>query len=283
LNKFRDFIRKRGLWLGIAVAVVALAYGFAARRSSGGAGIVENAAASLTLPVRQGASGLIGWLENIYGYMFRYDSLVAENAQLETQLAEAQRKLREAEEAERENARFRELLSLSDRHTDFVFEDAKIVDRPSSNWSVSYTIDKGGESGIAVGDCVIDSKYNFVGQIIETGDGWATIRSVIDTDMRIGALVGEGGNAAMVVGDFALMREGETKLSYLTEETQVFAGDVLISSGKGGAFPRGLEIGTVSTVRTEAGGQLAYATVTPSCALGTLSQVFIIKDFNVVD
>jgi len=237
----------------------------------------------LPLPVKQGSSGLIGWLEGIYGYMFRYDTLAAENEDLKVQLAEAQKQLREAEEAKSENERLRDLLALREKHEDFVFEDASIVDRPPSNWSVTYTISKGEESGIAVGNCVIDSKYNLVGQVIEVGSGWATVRSAIDADMRVGTLVGEGGNAAMVVGDFALMQKGEAKLTYLTEETQVLEGDILITSGKGGAFPKGLEIGTVTSVKSEAGGQVEYATVSPSCELGALSQVFVIKDFNVME
>ena len=276
-------MKKNGIRLGVVVLIVAFIYGFTASRASGKAGVVENAAASLTLPVKQGSSGLIGWLEGIYGYMFRYDTLAAENEDLKVQLAEAQKQLREAEEAKSENERLRDLLALREKHEDFVFEDASIVDRPPSNWSVTYTISKGEESGIAVGNCVIDSKYNLVGQVIEVGSGWATVRSAIDADMRVGTLVGEGGNAAMVVGDFALMQKGEAKLTYLTEETQVLEGDILITSGKGGAFPKGLEIGTVTSVKSEAGGQVEYATVSPSCELGALSQVFVIKDFNVME
>ena len=276
-------MKKNGIRLGIVVVLVALIFGFVARGAGGNAGAVENAAASLSTPVDRGSTGLVSWLEGIYGYMFRYDTLAAENEELKVQLAEAQRELRDATDAENENARLRELLSLREKHKDFVFESANIIDRPASNWSETYTISKGEESEIAVGDCVIDSCYNLVGQVIEVGTGWATVRSVIDADMRVGALVGEGGNAAMIVGDFSLMQKGETKLTYLTQETQVLEGDVLITSGKGGAFPKGLVIGTITSVQTEAGGQVEYATVDPASELGALSEVFVIKDFDVVE
>ncbi len=283
MNNFKDYMKKNGIKLGIVVVAVALIYGLAAGRSASGVGAVENAANSISMPVKEGSTGIVGWLESVYGYMFRYDNLVKENEDLKVQLAEARKKLREAEEAESENERLHELLDLREKHEDFVFESANIIDRPASNWSETYTLSKGEESGIKVGNCVIDSKYNLVGQITEVGSGWATVRSVIDADMRVGVLVGEGGNAAMIVGDFALMQKGETKLTYLTEETQVLEGDVLITSGKGGAFPKGLEIGTVASVRTEAGGQVEFAVVDPSSELGALSEVFVIKEFNVVD
>ncbi|MBP8639309.1 MAG: rod shape-determining protein MreC [Oscillospiraceae bacterium] len=283
MTKFKDFIKKNGIRLGIVVVMVALIFGVVARGTNGNAGVVENAAASLSTPVERGSTGFVGWLEGVYGYMFKYDSLAAENEELKVKLAEAEIKLREAKNAENENERLRELLSLREKHKDFVFESANIIDRPSSNWSETYTLSKGEESGVAVGNCVIDSCYNLVGQVIEVGTGWATVRAIIDADIRVGALVGEGGNAAMIVGDFSLMQKGETKLTYLTEETQVLEGDVLITSGKGGAFPKGLKIGTVTAVQTEAGGQVEYATVTPASELGALSEVFVIKDFEVVD
>ncbi len=283
MNKFTDFIKKNGIKLGLVVVVVAFIFGFAANGTSGNSGAVENAAASLSTPVERGSTGLVAWLEGIYGYMFRYDTLAAENEKLKVELAQAEIKLREAEDAQNENERLRELLSLREKHKDFVFESANIIDRPPSNWSETYTLSKGEESGIAVGNCVIDSCYNLVGQVVEVGTGWATVRSVIDADMRVGALVGEGGNAAMIVGDFSLMQKGETKLTYLTDETQVLEGDVLITSGKGGAFPKGLKVGIVTSVQTEAGGQVEYATVAPSSELGALSEIFVIKDFEVVD
>ena len=283
MNKFTDFIKKNGIKLGLVVVVVAFIFGFAANGTSGNSGAVENAAASLSTPVERGSTGLVAWLEGIYGYMFRYDTLASENEKLKVELAQAEIKLREAEDAQNENERLRELLSLREKHKDFVFESANIIDRPPSNWSETYTLSKGEESGIAVGNCVIDSCYNLVGQVVEVGTGWATVRSVIDADMRVGALVGEGGNAAMIVGDFSLMQKGETKLTYLTDETQVLEGDVLLTSGKGGAFPKGLKVGIVTSVQTEAGGQVEYATVAPSSELGALSEIFVIKDFEVVD
>ena len=57
----------------------------------------------------------------------------------------------------------------------------------------------------------------------------------------------------------------------------------MLTSGKGGSFPPGLLIGDVSTVMTEAGGQATYGIVTPACDVSRLSQVFIIKDFEIIE
>jgi rod shape-determining protein MreC len=283
LNKFSSYLKKYGGRLIIAVIVVALISGLVMRDSVNGASALENAAQSISLPSKKAAIGVVGWLENIYGYMFRYDSLAEENRLLNEQVTELENQLRAAKQFEIENVYLREQLALRSQHSDFVLESARIVDRGTSNWNTTLTIGKGTESGIEIGNCVVDSSNNLVGQIIEVGTGWATIRSVIDTDMNVGALVGESGTAAMVVGDFALMREGMTKLTYLTSGAQVFENDIILTSGRGGVFPRGLVIGSVSAVFTEAGGQVESATIIPAANPDGLTQVFIIKSFDVVE
>ena len=87
----------------------------------------------------------------------------------------------------------------------------------------------------------------------------------------------------MVVGEYAMMKNKTAKLTFLADGAQIFEGDEVLTSGSGGAFPAGLVIGTISNVQTEAGGQIEYGIVVPQCELDTLVQVFIIKDFTVVE
>ena len=66
-------------------------------------------------------------------------------------------------------------------------------------------------------------------------------------------------------------------------DVEYFGEDDVLTSGSGGAFPAGLVIGTLTAVQTEAGGQIEYGIVEPQCDLDSLVQVFIIKDFEVVE
>lgn len=283
MNKFGDYLKKYGSRLLAVVILVALIWGAVANRAESGATALENVSENLALPSKEAATGVVGWLENIYGYMFRYDQLVAENQELRMRVAELESLVREAREAKAENENYRQLLELRPKDSRFVLESAKVVDRGTSNWNTTFTLSKGEECGIEVGSCVVDSSYNMVGQVIEVGSGWSTVRSVIDTDMRVGTLVGESGAAAMIVGDFSLMRAGKTKLTYLTNEAQVFENDVLMTSGRGGNFPQGLVIGSIDAVYTEAGGQVEYATVNPAVDPDSLTQVFVVKDFQIIE
>ena len=237
----------------------------------------------LESPVKKVLSSTVNWFNTIYGYLFDYDSLLAENESLRSQLADAQKSARDGVAASEENARLRKLLELRDAHNDYVMESSKIVLWSSSNWSSSFTISKGSASGIELGDPVITEYGVVVGQITELGSTWATVSTLVDVDMSVGAFVGDTGTSGMVVGEYSFMKRNQAKLTYMADGAQIFVGDVVLTSGSGGAFPAGLVIGTLSAVKTESGGQLEYGVVEPGCDFSQLVQVFIIKDFAVVE
>ncbi len=279
----KDYLRKNGIRVGIIVAAVVLLIGITAAARGGQISFVQNITGIMEAPLKRVLSSAVNWVDGIYGYIFEYDSLRAENESLRAQLAEAQESARDGIEASEENTRLRRLLELREQHTDYVLESSKVVLWSSSNWSSSFTISKGSNSGIELGAPVITEYGAVVGQITELGDTWATVSTIIDVDMSVGAFVGVSGNSGMVVGEFGLMRDKQAKLTFLADGAQIFVGDDVLTSGSGGAFPAGLVIGTLTAVQTEAGGQVEYGIVEPQCDLDSLVQVFIIKDFEVVE
>lgn len=279
-----NYLKRHAVKLVIAIVVVALIVGLASRaRENGQAGLLPEAVHTLEGPVQSAVGSVVDWFQGLYGYIYQYDKLVAENESLRRQLAEAQQQVRDSAEAAEENIRLRSLLGYLEKNTSFQTESALITAWDASNWVSAFTISKGSDQGIELGDCVITESGMLVGQISELGTNWATVRTVIDVNMDAGVLVGDSAIAAMVVGDYALMQDGLCKLSYFTEDVTLFTGDSVVTSGRGGAFPSGIVVGTVIELRSEAGGQSYYAVVDPSVDLSMLSQVFIIKDFEVIE
>ncbi len=280
----KAYLKKYGIRLAVIVVLAALIVGLATRqKSDGSAGTLSTVSNGLRSPVQRAVGAMVGWLEGLYGYIYDYDNLVQENEALRTQLAEAQDEARSAAEANEENTRLRTLLGYLEKHTSYVTESALITGWDASNWVSAFTISKGTNYGIAKGDCVITEDGTLVGQVSEIGSNWATVRTIIDVNMNVGVLVGDSEIAAVVVGDYALMKEGCCKLTYFTDDVTLFVGDRVVTSGKGGAFPSRITIGTVTELRSEAGGQSYYAVVQPDVDLSLLSQVFIIKDFEVIE
>ena len=178
---------------------------------------------------------------------------------------------------------FVQILNFQTKHKEFQMEPATVTAAGASNWESTFTISKGTSSGVEPDDCVVDEYGNFVGIITEAGLNWSTVTTLIDTDIELGGLIGRTDGAAILEGDFTLMGQGRLKLSYLPENTQLVAGDEVLTSGKGGVYPSGLVVGAIESVHTDVSGMSRYAVVKPAADLDDLQQVFVIKAFDIVE
>ena len=276
-------MKKYGIRLLALVLVVVVAVSVVNNMGQGRAGTVEDTAGDIRSPFQKVISAVVSRVEELYGYMYRYQMLVQENEMLRAQNADLQQQVREGQQALEENVKLRELNNLRQRHTSFVVESAKVVSWNTSNWASTFTISKGEESGISIGDAVMTEYGVLVGTVRAIGTNWATVETVVDLNANIGVLVGSEETSAMLQGDYTLMGSQYMKLSFVAESGQVITGDLVLTSGAGGLYPQGLIVGTVTSIHTEAAGQVEYAVVEPYTDLNGLTQIFVIKDYQVVE
>lgn len=279
----KDFLRQNGVLLLVIALLASILIGIFTFVLSGEADPLSNIVNTITSPVRGGIAAAADWVEGAYAYVFHKGELEEELDALRTQVGELQEKVRQGEEASRENEQLRDLLGLQARRRDFVFEAAKVTARSTSNWESTLTLSKGSTVGIEAGDCVVTQTGVLVGVVAETGLNWCTVSTIIDTETEIGGIVTRTYSAGVLEGDFSLMNEGKLKLNYLPEGAQLVTGDEVLTSGRGEVFPSGLEVGRVEGVFTDPSGQTRYAVVAPSVALDSLIEVFVIKDFEIVE
>ena len=278
----REFLEKYGLRLLIvttacAVVISVLSY------LSATSGFLQNAVGVLTYPFRSAATAVATWVEDKQRYYKDYSDLLAENEELRVRVAELERDARQAEADRTENALLRDLLELREQRRDFDFESAAIIDRQNTNWTSTLTLNRGTAHGIEKNDCVVSSEGYLVGVVSSVGYNWSTVLTIIDTDTELGARIFRTQEVAVAEGDLALMSEGKLKLTYLSADAQLLSGDIITTSGLGGFYPGGLVVGTVDTVRTDDDGLAQYAVLTPLARLDALTEVFVIKSFDIVD
>ena len=163
----KEYLKKNGIRVGIIVGAVVLIIALGAAARGGKISFMQNVSGIVKAPMQKVLSSAVNWFDSLYGYLYDYDSLMAENESLRSQLADAQKSARDGIAASEENTRLRKLLELREKHTDYEMESAKVVLWSSSNWSSSFTISKGENSGIEIGDPVITEYGAVVGQITE--------------------------------------------------------------------------------------------------------------------
>lgn len=279
----KDFFRQNGILLLVIALLLSILIGVGSAVFGSNADPLSDVFNIVTAPVRGGISAAAGWAEGVSAYVFHYQELHDELEELRVRVAELEEEVREGQEASRENEQLRELLDLQAKRKDFVFESAKVTTRSTSNWESTLTIGKGTSSGIEAGDCVITETGVLVGVVSEVGLNWATVSTVINTDIEMGGIVARTYSAGILEGDFTLMSQGRLKLSYLPDGAQLVSGDEVLTSGKGDIYPSGLVVGQVEGVFTDASGMTRYAVVIPSADFSSLIEVFVIKDFEITE
>ena len=280
----KDFFSKYGVWILAAAAAIAVALSVLTYFSSTST-VLHNAAGVVTSPFRFVSESLSRWVEDKERYYRDYSDLVEENAALKQEIAELRAGARQAERDREENALLRDLIGLAEQRRDFRFESAMILERSNNNWTRTLTLNKGTAQGVAVKNMVVSSASDgyLIGVVTEVGLNWCTVQTIIDTDTELGALLYRTGDTVIAEGDFALMGERRLKLNYLPADTAVLVGDYIVTSGLGGYYPSNIVIGTVESVETDDDGLAQYAVLTPMVDFDTLTEVFVIKDFEIVD
>ncbi len=278
----KNFLKQHGLWVLFAGAVIAVTLALMSYFSTTSSPLV-NLASIVSAPFKSAYTSLVSWIDDKKAYYEDYTALEEENKQLKQQLAEMEQQVRKAQDALDENERLSKLLNLREKYRTFELETATIIEHSSSNWASSLTLNRGTEHGVEVNDCVITESYYLVGIVSEVGQNSCTVLTVVDTDTSLGAQVFRTKDVGVASGDFSLMGSGKLKLSYLPAQTQLLNGDLVVTSGLGEYYPSGLVIGTVDEVQMDDSGATRYAVVEPSAPLDELTEVFIVKSFDIVD
>ncbi|MBQ9058305.1 MAG: rod shape-determining protein MreC [Atopobiaceae bacterium] len=193
--------------------------------------------------------------------------LKAENERLTAELTE----LREAEQTA---IRLEALLGLKNSYK-LESTSARIVSNSTDSWVSSVTIDKGSSSGLAVGMPVSDSA-GIIGQIIECGLSSSVVRLMSDEHSSISAMLQSSRAQGMVVGS----ADGSLSLNLVRTDQSVEPGDMVVTSGIGGVFPKGLPLAKVAHVDKPTGGLYYEIRLTPLSALNTYEEVIVITSLT---
>ena len=244
---------------------------------------LPNLAGIITAPFRSASANLSESVQRWTDYFAGFDALEEENRQLKRQIAKMEETVRQAQADREENVRLREVAELREQRRDLHLESARVLVQDASNWYSLLTINKGTAHDVVVGDCVVTEEGYLLGVVTEAGLNWSTVRTILDSETSIGAMVFRSGGSVLAQGDFALMGEGRLRLGYLGADPDVVAGDLILTSGLGGYYPSQLVIGYVEEIRASDNGLSQYAVLRPEAELEGLIQVFVVTGFDIVD
>ena len=264
----------------VLIIAVLLSAGLAITSSLLGKSIPDLLVQGVLTPLRSGVSSLTLQAERLYDYIYRYESLEAENAQLKDRLSGMEDAARQADSISRENDRLRKLLELQKAHEDFELVDAYIIARSSNDWTSTLTINRGAASGIEVDMCAITEDGAVVGLVTEVGSNYSVIRSILDSSLDISATISTTGNSGMVQGGYASGHAGLLEMKYLPSSAIIRTNDQVVTAGST-VYPRNLILGKVVGAGFTDTGVEKYALLQPAANIASLEQIFIVTQYEV--
>ena len=236
--------------------------------------------------------GVVGdIISPVQGFMYRIATSVSDFFQslagrqqmlkeyelLKERVTQLEQQLLQMDEAIRENQRLKKLLDFKEEKEHFVVEGVRITGKNPGNWFNTITIDKGSEDGIAVNMAVVNDQ-GLIGRVIDVGKNWATVRTIVDGQSSISAIVERTRDNGMVKGNNTLTFEDRLcRMINLPLDSDVVAGDRVITSGLGEIFPKGIPIGEVIEVLDQERDMYKTAIIKPHVDFLRLEEALVIR------
>lgn len=172
---------------------------------------------------------------------------------------------------EAENARLRDLLDARSQVRDEI-RVAEIMSVDANPYRHNIVVDVGEREGVYNGQAIVDA-VGVIGQVIEAGLTTSQAMLISDPSHSLPVEVNRNGlrTIANGTGDF-----GRLDLPFVTNNADIRPGDLLVTSGLGGAFPSGYPVAIVETVNRIPQEPFADVTAVPSSALDQVREVMLI-------
>ncbi|HSE05870.1 MAG TPA: rod shape-determining protein MreC [Methylomirabilota bacterium] len=219
---------------------------------------------SLLVRVHRGALGF--WANYIDWKSVRRENetLRGENEQLRVQALQAG-------ETREENARLRRLLVLRDR-LPLATVAGEVIGREAGGWVRSLTVNRGRGDGIAQQTPVIVPD-GLVGRVVQVHRGAAVIQLLNDPASTVGAVVQRTRTAGLVEGDAG----GAVRFKFMARDgASVAPGDLVVTSGLGTLFPKGLPVGRVVKVEDKGSALFHFAVLAPAVDFSRVEEVLLV-------
>ena len=180
-----------------------------------------------------------------------------------------------ASEYASENQRLRNLLGYKQAAVQFDLVAASVIGRESSSWSSVIVINRGTLDGVANNMAVV-TEMGLVGHVMEAGVNSSKVQLLIDPRSSVGTLIQrpESRVAGIVEGD--IKNPSCPRMVNIPKDSDVQVEDMVVTSGFGGVYPKGLVVGKIIEMHNEEGGLLKYGVINTSVDFQKLEDVAII-------
>ncbi len=269
-----------GVNFGLKIIILSLtAVLLLALQQTGRLGTVEGLVTLVTAPGQSGLSTLTNRLSSSLTNLRNYRSLQRRLTELERVTQSLSVENLRLQEVERENQRLRELLAFAETRPSFELQGgqiiARVIGQNATNFLNFAMIDLGSRHGIRVGMPVVNEQ-GLVGRINEVTETTAKVLLLTDPSSTVNAIL----QSSRLTGVISGRPGADPVIGFLPQGTKIGVGEVVLTSGMGGKFPKGIHIGQVVEVWQRDVNVFQEAVVRPTVNFGRLELVMVVTNFD---
>lgn len=249
---------------------------------------LQDLALSILQPVLETAQGVGQGASNVTGGFADLNTMREQIKNLQSQVDELAINRVRVRELESENTILRQQLAYKQANPDFDLigatvlqrnpDQARVISQDPSNLVRYIIIDQGTASGVQVG-MPVATPQGLVGRVTSVGTNWSKVLLITDPSSSVNAVVQSTRATGVVQGDV----NGNLVIKYVPQGEAIKEGDLILTSGMGGGFPKRLVIGQVSSVYKRDIELFQEAIIKPTVDFTRLEFVIILKKFTPAD
>lgn len=262
-------LRQRSGFLFLAVTLGQILLISAQVNTKSGVPVIERVTFGIFSEVQRGLSGGFSGIHNLWSGYIGLRHLKVENDALKRELSSAQVAVQE-QRALADRTRGLELLLELREHLELKTVAAEIIGAAAAPDFRTLTIDRGTRDGVRA-DMSVIAPAGVVGRLVVPSLRSAKVQLLIDRNAAAGAIIERTRAQGVVVGS----GDDRLRLDYVSEVFDVVAGDVVMTSGIDGIYPKGFIIGRIESVE-RVGGSYKRILIKPAVDFSALEEVLVV-------
>ncbi len=263
--------------LAVTIVVLSVAFlGIIIFSVKSNSSIISSGVGSVISPLQKIIYNANDKLKESFDFFINFSKVKQENEELAAKNAELENKLIEYNRMKDENQTLREMFEYSEANENYNYLGCNIVGYSGGNISNGYVIDKGTNDGVKK-DMIVITPQGLVGKVTKAENSYSIVQTILNENIAVASMVESTRETTGILqGATDNKNKNLAVLSNIPIDSEIKEGDVILTSGLGGMYPKEIRIGEVVSVEIDTVGIMKKAVVKPYVDFNKLEGLFVV-------
>lgn len=230
-------------------------------------------------PIQRLATGGTSYVENAITPPKTTEQLQAEIDKLEKENQNLKDMLVDYYDIKEQNEQLLKYYDIKKENKDFSIVPATVIAKDPNENFYGFTLDKGKTDGVEINNTVM-TENGLVGWVCEVSPKSCKVKTILSPDAKIGAVVKRTSDNGIIMGSADYSDNNLTLMQNISAQNSVKKGDIVVTSGYGGVYPKNIKIGEIKKITLDDYNGMPVAIINPYEDIKNVSSVAIITNFN---